>query len=257
MKITMEENLNNIESKIDTSRFGIKVAKTDGSVFKTVSMGDLRKKGYKLIIARVDINSTDLINQMEDMGFRLKDLQTTYKHNLKNVNRFYTKLNKKNDDDFLVVIRDFKKEDTEILISIVKASFNDYGHYFRNSRLDKNKCLEVYEDWGYRTLTVKNIADKVIVACYKENPVGFLSFKICDLNGERYSAGGMGAVSSMQRGKSIFPKILHAGLKWSIDRRMDWCEHNVMVNNIPVNNSMIKAGFKPSNPVVTMHCWVD
>ena len=63
----------------------------------------------------------------------------------------------------------------------------------------------------------------------------------------------MGAVDLNHRGKNIFPKILKAGLDWSFNKALDWCEHNVIVSNFPVNRSMNKAGFKPTSPKATLH----
>ena len=65
------------ESKIDSRRFGFKVGKTDGEIFRNVSFEKIKKEGYKLIIARVNLNDVELINKMEDIGFRIKDIQIT------------------------------------------------------------------------------------------------------------------------------------------------------------------------------------
>ena len=62
----MKEAIINIESKIDTDRFGFKVGKTDGNIFKNNSLAALKKDGYKLIIARVDMNDIALVNIMEE-----------------------------------------------------------------------------------------------------------------------------------------------------------------------------------------------
>ena len=63
----------------------------------------------------------------------------------------------------------------------------------------------------------------------------------------------MGAVDLKQRGNNIFTKLLMSGLDWSFNTQLDWCEHNVIVSNFSVNRSMNKSGFKPTNPMVTMH----
>ena len=92
------------ESKIDTIRFGFKVGKTDGEIFRESSPKEIKDicDEYKLIIARVNLDDIDLINKLEDIGFRIKDTQITYQHNLNNFNNkviFNTS----------VTIRDFKK----------------------------------------------------------------------------------------------------------------------------------------------------
>ena len=246
MKIIMNE------SKIDTKRFGFKVGKTDGEFFRNFSLEEFKKNNYKFIIARVNFNDFELINKMEDLGFRIKEVQVTFKHNLTSLQDdqvFYTDPN--------IVIRNFKPSDTQILVKIARDAFRGYGHYFKNKDLDRKKCLEVYEDWAFNSCTNKDFADKIIVACYDETPVGYLSFKICNKGiGKKYAAGGMGAVNPNQRGRGVFLKILRAGLNWSFLSKLEWCEHNVIVSNFPVNRSMFKAGFKPESPMATMH-WMS
>lgn len=238
-----------VESKIDTNRFGFRVSKTNGELFRNISIEKSKElcSDFKLVIARVSLEDVELVNILEDIGFRIKDTQITYKHNLTNL----IKDGKISDG---ITIRDFNESDTPTLVEMARNSFKGYGHYFKNHKLDKNRCLEVYEDWAYNTCTNKEFADKIIVACINNKPSGFLSFKIYDkANNEKYAAGGIGAVDVKQRGKNIFPKILKAGLEWSLINKLDWCEHNVIVNNFPVNRSMNKAGFKPTSPVITMH----
>ncbi len=236
------------ESKIDSTRFGFKV----GKIFKDTSLDVIKNNDYKMVIARVDFNDVELINRLEEIGFRIKDTQITYKHNLQNL-KVYDSF----EVDPLITLRDFKESDTNYLVDIAKSSFNNYGHYFNNKNLDRKKCLEVYEDWAYNTCTKKEVADKIIVACKDNKPVGYLSFKIYeDSLGKRYAVGGMGAVDSKLRGANIFPRILKKGLDWSYDSNLDWCEHNVLVNNFSVNKSMIKTGFMPNKHIITMHLMI-
>ena len=53
------------ESKIDTSRFGFKVGKTDGEIFNSSpfkTLNQFKEQGYKLIIARVNMKDIKLVN---------------------------------------------------------------------------------------------------------------------------------------------------------------------------------------------------
>lgn len=250
----------NIESVLDTKRFGFKVGKTDGLVFKTDPRKVLdffKSEKYELIIARVPMNDVEFINDMENIGFRIKDIQVTYKYNLNNnqVNSsFYFDRIDLNDSS--IYIRDFQESDTNRLVELAGISFSDYGHYFANNRLDKIKCREIYEDWAYNSCTNKDVADKIIVACNNSLPVGFLSFKIFKNDKYTFAAGGMGAVDTVYRGMNIFPNLIKEGLIWGKSINLDWEEHNVLFNNFSVNQSMNKMEFKPGNPLITMHCWL-
>lgn len=237
-------------SELDTKRFGVKVGKTDGEELLEIPLDKLKKLGYELIIARVSLEDIKLINHLEEKGFRIKDTQLTYKHELRGLD---------NIDDFNTEVRfrPFEVSDTPHLVQIAKDSFDNYGHYFSDSRLDKQKCLEVYADWTFNICTNRDFADTILIATINDNPVGFLSLKIYEQNGSQYSAGGIMAVSPLNRGQNIAPVLLKAGCQWTIENGLLWSEHNALVTNIPVSRALLKLGFRPFNPKTTMHCWLD
>lgn len=242
-------------SQLDTDRFGFKIGRADGAVFKDNPkqiFEDLKSQSYKLLISRVNMDDIDLINAMEDLGFRIKDSQITYRYELNQKNPLNTASRVSSYE-----VRNFIESDTDVLVELSKACFDNYGHYFANPRLDKEKCREVYGDWTYNSCMDPQVADKIFVSCDNGIPIGYLSFKIYEKNNNRYAAGGTGAVDVSYRGKNIFPSLILAGLEWGRDIGLDWEEHNTLVNNLAVNRSMIKMGFKFNNHVVTMHCWLD
>ena len=244
-----------IFSQLDTDRFGFKIGKTDGGIFKenpNKVIEVLKSQDYKLIIARVNMIDIDLINSMEDLGFRIKDSQITYNYHL-NANNTLNSIYSKSPYE----IREFIESDIDTLVKLSKECFNNYGHYFANPKLDKEKCREIYGDWAYNSCTNPNVADKIFVSCDNNVPIGFLSFKIHKKGSKLYAAGGMGAVDVNYRGNDVFPSLILSGLNWGKDIGLEWEEHNTLVNNIAVNRSMIKMGFKPSNHVITMHCWLS
>ena len=75
-------------SELDATRFGFKVAKiNEFSEFNnspTLAIEELRKLDVKLVISRVSTSNISLVNKMEDVGFRLKDVQSTYSFDLHN-----------------------------------------------------------------------------------------------------------------------------------------------------------------------------
>ena len=239
-----------IFSKIDSDRFGIKIGRTDWNMFKDNPIevfNTLTNDGYDLIISRLDMNNVRSVNIMEDLGFRIKDHQITYKFDLNSTDIDYKSRNTK------YRIRDFKEPDIDRIVEISRESFDGYGHYFANESLDRDRCREIYPDWAYNICTNPNISDKIIVAEDNGIAIGYLSFKIYEEGDYKYAAGGVGTVDMKYRGNDIFPDLIVAGLEWGREIGLDWEEHNVIVNNFPVNRSMNKIGFKPSNPITTMH----
>ena len=244
--------IDNFISELDTNRFGFNVAKLNESDFvfdpKTM-IESFKDNGVKLVMAKVNANDVDLINNLEGMGFGLKDIQVTYKYDL--LNYEITKYNNAN-----VIIRDAAKYDCHSLEEIALESFDSYGHYAADKRIPAEVCKEIYRDWILRSLDNPNIADKVIVAECDGEIAGFLSFKT-HLNGSEYAAGGLGAVSPKFRNKDIFRMISLGGLNWGKQIGLEWEEHNVLITNLPVNRSFSKLGFKICNSFITMHLWID
>ena len=244
--------MTNYISDLDTSRFGFKIAKiNDFSVHPSIIMNDLKEQGVKLVISRINGNQIDLINSLEKVGFIIKDIQLKYKYDIRSVNITNKHLPKN------FSIRESTIADLSDLVSIAKESFNAYGHYFADPKLDCIKCIEIYMDWTKRSCLDNKVADKVFLAEKGKNLIGFLAFKIHEKERKKYAAGVLGAVSKKSRGSGVFTSLVQKGLLWAVELNLDWEEHNVLVSNLPVNFSMTKSGFNIVDSFVTMHCWLD
>ena len=68
------------ESRIDSKRFGFKVGKINPKHISDIKSSDFNNSQYKLIIARVRSSDIELINELESLGFKLKDSQFTMKN---------------------------------------------------------------------------------------------------------------------------------------------------------------------------------
>ena len=97
----------------------------------------------------------------------------------------------------------------------------------------------------------------MIVAVYKGEVAGFLSFKIHGNDHTKYAAGGLGAVSDKFREMNIFRIIVSEGLHWGKEIGLDWEQHNALVNNYPVIKSFLKSGFYPYKSFITLHHWIE
>jgi predicted acetyltransferase len=240
-------------SSLDTERFGFRVAKiNDFEGDPETITSQLKNAGVKLIISRVKSNETRLINNLEDIGFRVKDSQVTYRYDLSKINTEI--FNFKSE----LAIRAYNEKDLSQMVCIAEESFQGYGHYFADDRLNKNVCLEIYKDWIWKSCTDRKIADKIFVAETNGEIMGFLSFKINkDNNKEEYAVGGIGAVSRRFRNKGVFPAIVKKGLIWGKETGLIWEEHNVITSNFPVNCVFSKIGFRIVESYLTLHCWQD
>ncbi|MEI6764169.1 MAG: hypothetical protein WCM76_00925 [Bacteroidota bacterium] len=202
-------------------------------------------------MSKINLSELKLINELEDIGFRIMDSQVTYTYKLANF-----KTNCGNIFKNPVTVRSFIPEDLESVVAILEESFKNYGHYFADERLGKKECLDIYTDWGRRSCLDSSVADIVFVAEDQNRVAGMLSFKKYRKDDKVYAAGGLGAVSSFFRGRDVFKQIAVKGLEWGMENKFDWVEHNVLTTNFPVNGAFSSLGFKVSNSFITMHCWL-
>lgn len=238
-------------SELDSQRFGFNIAKVNE--FNTTPenlLGLLKGNHVKLVISKINVNKLDLINELEDLGFQIKDIQATYKLELKDF-IIDEDRNKNN-----IIIRDAQIDDIDQLEEIAIESFRNYGHYYADKRLDQKKTNEIYGDWVKRSMKEKGVADKIILAEINNEIAGFLSFKLYNKGDFKYAAGGLGAISHDYRNNKIFRLISLAGLNWGKELKLDWEEHNVLITNLPVIKTFSSLGFTMSDSFVTMHHWI-
>lgn len=245
-------NIRDYYSSLDTLRFGFKIAKVNKFNDDPEYILELLKEnGFKLLICRINCEEINLINKLEFLGFLIKDIQVSYKYNLNNNNYMNHHRNHHNNN---ILIRDANKNDVNKLQIIAYESFNNYGHYFADNNLNKDKCSEIYKDWVKRSFSGKKYADKIIVAEIEKEIVGFLTFKIINHN---HAASGLGAVANKYRNKDVFSSITIEGLKWGKKIGLKWVEHNVLITNYAINRTFSKLGFKIYKSFLTFHYWFD
>lgn len=243
--------INSFESKIDTERFGIKTAKINNPELLTLNtIKNLKKENFKFVISRVASENIELINFLEDHGFRIKDIQLTYKFDLmkQEINTHY--LNHE------ITVRDGNPSDIEQLKTIATDCFWEYGHYFADSNLDKLECMEVYQEWTVNALLDKKVTRKFFVAEYENKLLGYLFFNLKNIENKQYSLGGVGAVGSESRGKNVFSTLAIEGLNWAKQEGHFWQEHNVLSSNYSVNKVFSKLGFSIYKSEITLHAWL-
>lgn len=239
-------------SNLDTERFGFRIARIDdpAALRSPDTIETLRRQDIRLIIARIDSERLVEINAMEDLGFRIKDMQVTWRSShdqspgpLRTDRRFR--------------IREASTADVAAFRGIAEKAFDNYGHYFADGRLDKDRCRQIYPDWAERTLTGEDAAHKIFVAEAGDVVAGFLSFKLAGEEGNRHAVGIMGAVAPAFRGQNAFSLLVTTAGNWVKETSLAWQEHNTLTTNYPVNRVFARLGFRQVHAFVTLHCWLD
>lgn len=245
-------------SEILSNRFGVKIGKVDETFFSTVSVDEgidlFTEEDFELIVARIDYSRTDLINQLEQRGFVLKDFQCTLRNPFKD--RHGNLVFDKTERDDGYILREFKETDTDQIIDITRSSFANYGHYAANKGLSPEDSLDMYVDWAHNCCIDKEVATKIFVAEKGQDVAAYIAYKKFVDGDKTYAAGVIGAVNPKHRRKGLFPDVDIAALEWGIEKKFDWEEHNVLMDNFAVMKSHMSVGFRPQRSMVTLHGWV-
>lgn len=239
-------------SSLDTARFGIPIAKiNDETALHEDMLRALRDAGVRMIISRVNSSNIALINRLETKGFRIKDVQLTWRFDLNKQEIHHDYLNPD------IEVREATEHDIPALQQVAASCFWNYGHYFADERLDKESCIEVYRDWTARAVRDKNVAEKFLVACNKDSIAGMLFMGLKATGGDSFAFAGLGAVSPDYRGGNVFSTLVIKSLEWGKLGHQTWQEHNVLHVNFPVNRVFSKLGFRIYKSETTLHCWLD
>lgn len=237
-------------SKLDSERFGFTVAKISGNIENPeLIVKKLEELSTRLIIARIDFSNIKLINQLERIGFKYKDAQVTFNFNLQN------KIPQKTQNQFSLV--SFNDRHLPEMIEMTRKSFSNYGHYFADDRLDKQKCSEIYTDWIQRCCENKEIADEIIVAEKDNTAIGYLAIKKYNKENDAHIAGVIGAVSPEYRKLGVFQAINIESLHLAASQKVNRLENNVLVTNFPVMKSYTSLNYSIIRSEITMHYWSE
>ena len=243
-------SLDDYISPLDTERFGFKIAKVDfnnsDEVGEIVSF--LNQQEVVLIITKVSCENIDLINQLEKAAFKTMDFQVSYDY-------YGTKENQIQINKSGFPVREIRSVDIPQLIQIAESSFDGFGHYSADKRLDRKTCVEIYKDWTRNVCTRKEFADIVFAAYDAEKPIGFFAFKTKQLNNEPMATGKIGAVSYEYAGKGIFQSLIRRGMEWAASKNLILRDVKVHATNYSINAAFAKMGFRIRNAQITMHYW--
>ena len=247
-------NLQKYISDIDTARFGFKIARiNDFDIEPSLLVPALKEFDVKLIITRLSLVQIHLINQLERLGFEIKDTQVKYIFYLEKDKLPEIPVSKEN-----LIIKDFVKEDADKIITMAKKSFTGYGHYNNNPYLKKNVVEEIYSDWVSETIKEgSKLADKILVASYNGEPAGFYAIKIEQDQHIRQATSVIAFVDEQFRNLNIMKLLMHRMVAWCREQNLTLMEHYVLLTNLPMNKIHTKLGFSIADSYVTMHHWIE
>ncbi len=246
----------------DTKHFGIKMAKISylmarGNYNQVLAIKNRllpyllqlsKKEKIAHLSCRIDISDTSSIHALEANGFRLMDTLVTYafnrcKHNIPNVKELYK-------------IREFKKEDLDILVNLATRAFT-IDRFHLDPFIPNDKADVLYGEW-IKNCCKNKIQGKVLIA---ENdrrcPVGFLTYKLNkelnELTGVRIIGHGLSVVSPQAKGAYV--ALVKATVKNTI-QFYDCAEFDTQLNNYEVIKIWERFKFDFIRAKYTFHKWL-
>ena len=236
-------------SKPDSDRFGFPVARIDhfpGPV--AAGIEQFREMGVGLVISLAPAGEIALVNEMEQAGFRLKDVHVTYDFGL-------DRKPPRRSAPGAYRYRKFRPEDTGALLEIAATSFAGYGHYSRLERpLAPVDTGVIYADWLRRCCREREAADHLIVAERQGEVVGFLALKIGQDTSPGHAVAVLGAVAPRHRGLGVYRALNIEALRWAARKGLARMEQRVLVHNYAANRTISALGFTILCGDVTLHC---
>jgi len=197
-------------SDIDRERFGIQTARSPKVTMETLSaiLDFCYAHGVKFLIARCDADETKTVQAMELNGFFLTDTLLYYQCDLKDIPKIPVSPK--------VLVRPVCAGEEEMVKSLAAESFQGYvGHYHADPRLSREKCDETYASWAYRSCTIGDLADEVLVAEQNGSLAGFITLKI---NTPEEGQMVLNAVHPEAQGSGVYFALVSAAKEWCFQR---------------------------------------
>ena len=233
----------------DSARLGFKVARVNDYPEEPWKMVEaLRQRGVRLIISRVPAEDVQLINDLEEVGYRLKDVLLTYSFDLEQEFKWPENSNYN--------FRDYDSRDKQRIVELTARSFQNYGHYANNPGLSFLDTGELYADWARRCCSDQDMAAYIAVVETENDLVGYVAFQLQQDDETIKAVSLVGAVAETHRKQGLLKRLLLMGADWAAKQGACRLEHGVQAVNYPVNRALAAQGCRIIKGEVTLHCWI-
>lgn len=180
------------------------------------------KFGIQLLSCRVNTADFSAIHCLEKIGFELMEAQVTFiwnklKFKMPKIKGLYR-------------VRDYRKEDSGVLIDIAKGAFT-YSRFYIDPHILNEKADEFYIRW-LKGCMEGLLSDKILVAEKGNDIVGFLSYrinqKLAKISGFKIAGQGLSAISP--RGKGAYIALIKKEIEGGVSL-CDFAEFDIQLNN--------------------------
>ncbi|MCA9913588.1 MAG: GNAT family N-acetyltransferase, partial [Anaerolineae bacterium] len=234
-------------SELDQMRFGIVTAKAYGLTLDKLPDVDAfcREHHVSLLIARVQAEHLDAVQQMESDGYQLMDTLVYYAF------KYARTAIPENDSPY--VLRLAQQSDAERVAAVAAHSFQGYyGHYHADPNLDREACDATYMDWAVRSVTDPAMADDVLLVEHSDALLGFATLR---MNNAEEGEGVLFGVAPEAQGRGIYKSMMIYGMQWSQERGAARMVVSTQLTNVAVQKVWARVGFEFDHAHYTFHKW--
>lgn len=215
----------------------------------TAKLSDL---GGECIQARVPMDNLTAIHSLETHGYRIVESLTTWHLDLRRISLPSLKQPER--------IRTFEPDDTEALVELARNVYTPIPDRFHmDPYLSDRASDELYAEW-MRNSCSGDMADYIAIGHDNGSVVGYATSLYYGDHGGRCNLRVgqlmLGAVDPAYRNQGINADMMTKTLAWMRGEGADVCLVGTQVNNIPVQISWQKVGFRPGTVALTLHHWI-
>jgi GNAT superfamily N-acetyltransferase len=207
-------------------------------------------RGYQFLLCRTYTDDRDAIESLEANAFIRVETTREYAYTCGDLPSITNE----------VVIREARPSETEELVAISRAAFEDFsGRFHSDPRFTREESVRIYEEW-IRSCC-RGYADVVLVAENEGRPVAFGAWKeptaVERASGLRCAHYLIAAVSAEFRGRGIYGAIASAGIRMYCGGVADVIDGPTNIKNTAVHRALEKVGFEARDSRYTFHRWID
>jgi len=237
-------------SEWDSKHFGVKIGRYAPDNLKNIDseIGRAKSDGYELLITRLPTDQVAIVNHLESLGFRVKDILVLYRVLLDNIDFL-------KHDAISFTIRTSTTADIDMVADLARTTFKNYGgHFHADELLSKEKCDELYVKWAINSIVDRKIADEVFIAEDETRLLGFATMKIIS---DEESQGILFGTAPEARGQGVYSEFSKEAINWSKNKKLKYLVYGTQVNNYIVQNALTKVGARVFTSYYTLHLWFE
>jgi ribosomal protein S18 acetylase RimI-like enzyme len=247
----------------DTTIFGIKMGRfihvylgekienrnSETSILLNHIVEEFRQRQIQHISIKRSVEDWPMIKTLQEMGFMLMDTLVDYSIDLRK--------DLSSDFETEFTTRFMKEEDAKRVIELCGEVYSEfkYDRFHREALFRKRDSTNLYLEWMKNQ--IYKDADEITIAERDGEVVGFstLEFykKINEEIKTKFANIVISGIAGSMRGRNVFPALVVNHLKYARKRDIDIIKTTTHADNLAVQKSLIKLGFKPSYIQHTFH----